>query len=49
MKFYNREDELNKNKLILKSQKLLEKYSTYTVKYMLLSIDDIQNIIRLVK
>ena len=32
---------LNKNELILKSQKLLQKYNNYQAKYLLLSIDDI--------
>ena len=33
---------LNKNKLILKSSALIEQFSGYTVKYQLLSIDDIE-------
>ena len=32
---------LNKNDLIVKSQKLVQKYKSYKVEYMLLSIDDI--------
>jgi len=32
---------LNKNDLIVKSQKLVQKYAHYEVKYLLLSINDI--------
>ncbi len=37
--------KLNKNNLILKSKKLVQKYSDYTIEYKLLSIDDIDNFV----
>ena len=36
---------LNKNELIVKSQKLVQKYNNYKVKYLLLSVDDIKKYI----